>query len=158
MFKKKADFKYDSKNEEKATTLLDYADLKRFKYKLIYGVSAIFLIGFSLVCIFPIIWYMLLGFKSVKEIYAIPPTLFPKAINLESVGKVWRLSNAWNLLGNTLLLVVGKWATTIVINGLAGYFLSKIRSKGYEIFNKIYILRSAYAITMLCKDILSDIF
>lgn len=28
----------------------------------------------------------------------------------------------------------------------------------YEIFNKIYILRSAYAVTMLCKDILSDIF
>lgn len=137
MFKKKKNLNNGQKSEEKATTLLDYADLKRPKYKAIYCVSMTFLIAFSLVCIFPIIWYMLLGFKSVKEIYAIPPTLFPKSINVDSVAKVWRLSNAWHLLGNTLMLVVGKWATTIVINGLAGYFLSKIRSKGYEVFNKI---------------------
>lgn len=125
------------KSKEQSTTLLDYADLKRPKYKIIYTVSLVFLIAFSLICLFPIIWYMLLGFKSVKEIYAIPPTLFPKSIDLTSVKKVWELSNAWHLLGNTILLIIGSWAVTIVVNGLAGYFLSKIRSKGYEIFNKV---------------------
>ncbi len=112
-------------------------DLRQPKYKAAYGIIFALLILLSLISLFPIIWYMTLGFKDVREIHAIPATLFPKHIDLSRVGKVWKSVSLGTYFVNTLYLIVGCWASAIVFNGMCGYFLSKIRAKGYNVLNVI---------------------
>lgn len=112
-------------------------DLRQPKYIAIYGVIFAVLVLLSLICLFPIIWYMLLGFKEVREIHAIPATLFPKSIDLSRIVKVWKSASFGKYLVNTLYLIAGCWASSIVFNGMAGYFLSKIRAKGYNVLNVV---------------------
>lgn len=112
-------------------------DLQQPKYKAAYCVIFAVLVLVSLICLFPIIWYMLLGFKEVREIHAIPASLFPKHIDLSRIGKVWRSASIGTYFINTLYLIAGCWASSIVFNGLCGYFLSKIRAKGYNVLNVV---------------------
>lgn len=112
-------------------------DLQQPKYKAAYCVIFAVLVLVSLICLFPIIWYMLLGFKEVREIHAIPASLFPKRIDLSRIGKVWRSASIGTYFINTLYLIAGCWASSIVFNGLCGYFLSKIRAKGYNVLNVV---------------------
>lgn len=125
------------KMNDKTEGLFNFMDLRQPKYKAAYGIIFAVLILLSLISLFPIIWYMTLGFKDVREIHAIPATLFPKHIDLSRVGKVWKSVSLGTYFVNTLYLIVGCWASAIVFNGMCGYFLSKIRAKGYNILNVI---------------------
>lgn len=125
------------KKRNKTDGLFNFMDLRQPKYIAAYSIIFAILVLLSVICLFPIIWYMLLGFKEVKEMHAIPASFFPKTIDLSRIHKVWSSVNLTNYFMNTVILIVGCWASSIVFNGMSGYFLSKIKSKGYKIFNII---------------------
>ena len=70
-----------SKKSQREYGLLNSSDLKAAKYKLLYGIMYAIMIIIALVCLVPVIWVALSGFKETKEMYAIPPTFFPKSID-----------------------------------------------------------------------------
>lgn len=113
-------------------------DMKQGKYKVLYaGIMGILLFWCIVICLFPIVWLALSGFKTVDEMYAIPPMLFPKKIELSKILKVWNEMRFWKTYGNTFLLAGGAAICNMMFSGIAGYALSKIKPKGAKAFNKI---------------------
>ena len=77
----------------KTTGLLNFADLKKPQFKLLYWVMFFILFLVSLICLLPTLWVAVSGFKEVSEMYAIPPTLLPSSWNFGKVGEVWNKVN-----------------------------------------------------------------
>lgn len=119
-----------SKFSNKNTGLLNFADLKKPQFRLLYGIMFLVLMLISIICLLPTIWVAISGFKNVEEMYRIPPTIIPETFNIEIVGNVWSKVNAVKYFKNTIILIIGCWACDIVINGLAGYVLSRLKPVG----------------------------
>ena len=119
------------KNMDKG--ILTNSDMKNPKHKLLYAVMMIFMIIYCLVSVLPVIWIMLSGFKDVKEMYAIPATFLPKKIELSKMGRVWNELKFYKYYGNTFIMAIGAVVSNIVVSGLAGYVLSRLKPKGTKI-------------------------
>lgn len=121
----------------KTQGLLNFADLKKPQFMLLYWVMFAILFIISLVCLLPTLWVAVSGFKSVAEMYAIPPTLLPKSINFGSVADVWNKVNVIKYFTNSVMLIIGCWAFDIIVNGLAGYVLSRIKPIGSRLIETL---------------------
>lgn len=122
-----------TKFSDKTTGLLNFADLKKPQYKFLYWLFFGIMCVMSAICLLPTLWVALSGFKTVPEMYAIPPSFFPKSIDLGRIGMVWNKVNIMKYFGNTLVLLVGCLATDLIINGLAGYVLAKLKPIGSRV-------------------------
>ena len=114
----------------KSEGLLNFSDMRKVRFKMLYWAMFAVMLIMSLICILPTIWVALTGFKSTQEIYAIPPTLFPKAFNIGNVSEVFKKVNVLKYFGNSMILIIGCLACDIVFNGFAGYVLSRLRPIG----------------------------
>lgn len=110
--------------------ILTDADIKRPKYKLLYWSMFVLLLLYCFTCGFPVIWILLSGFKDVKEMYAIPASLFPKSINFGKLSEVWNSMQFYKYYINTFVMAVGSVISDIIICGLAGYSLSRLKPVG----------------------------
>ena len=119
-----------SKFTDKTSGLLNFADMKKVRFKALYAFMFLALFVLSLVCLLPILWVGISGFKDVKELYAIPPTLLPKSIDLGLVAKIWKKVDVLKYFANSIILIAGCWACDIFVNGFAGYVLSRLKPLG----------------------------
>ena len=119
------------KNMDKG--ILTNSDMKNPKYKALYAVMMILMIIYCLVSVLPVVWVMLSGFKDVKEMYAVPATFLPKKIDLSKLGKVWNELKFYKYYGNTFIMAIGAVVSNIVVSGLAGYVLSRLKPKGTKV-------------------------
>ena len=122
---------------QKTDGLLNFADLKYIRYKLLYVSIFCILFLLSLCCILPAIWVFLSGFKEPSEMYALPPTFLPERIDLKKIVEIWELINFDKYFINTLCIIVGCLLFDLILNGLGGYVLSKVRPKGSAIVEKL---------------------
>ncbi len=119
--------------DNKTTGVITPMELKSFKYKLLYwSVVAILLL---LVCLslVPSLWVMLSGFKDVKEIYKVPPDLFPKHIKLSKAILVWNKYKLSSSYISSIIIAVGDVACSVVFPALGGFVLSRLRPKGHRL-------------------------
>ncbi len=124
-----------TKFSDKTSGLLNYADLKKPQFKLLYVIMLLILISFSLICLLPLIWVFLSGFKGIEEMYRIPPTLFPQSLDFGNVFKIWKNIDALRYFKNSVILILGSLAFDIIVNGLAGYVLSRLKPSGSKIID-----------------------
>ncbi len=114
----------------KTNGLLNGIELQSAKYRVIYGVMMALLILLSLACLIPILWVFLSGFKTPAEMNSIPPTLLPSEYSFEKVREIWNKINFFKYFKNTMLEIIGALIFDIVLNGFAGYVLSRLRPLG----------------------------
>lgn len=118
---------------DKEASLLSSFDMRKRHNKLIYWGMFLIILFISLICLVPIVWVALSGFKSVSELYAIPPTLLPERINLGKIAEVWKTVSFFKYFTNSVILILGCWACDVTINGLAGYVLSRLKPMGSRV-------------------------
>ena len=119
------------KNMDKGA--LTNADMKQTKYKIFYAVIFMFVAFCCLISFFPVVWILLSGFKDVKEMYSVPASLFPKHIELSKIGKVWSEMKFYKYYANTFIMAGGSVVFDLVVSGLAGYVLSRLKPKGTKV-------------------------
>ena len=109
------------------------SDMKQFKYRLFYyTLWAIMIVWFSIV-ILPCIWLLVSGFKTAAEINASQNvSFFPKEFDIKKLFYAWELLNYDRFYINTIFLGIGCVISDILVSGLAGYVLSRLRPKGYK--------------------------
>ena len=112
---------------------LTNADMKQLKYKVLYICIFVFIAICCIVSFAPVIWVLLSGFKDVKEIYAVPASLFPKKVDLSKVVKVWSEMKFYKYYANTFIMTFGSVVMDLIVSGLAGYVLSRLQPKGAKI-------------------------
>lgn len=125
--------------ENKRTGFLLATELKRFKYRLFYWAMFAFVLIAVLISVLPAIWIMLSGFKTVKEIYSVPPTFLPEHFDLGKVVDVWGRLHIGKYYLNSFILVLGEVVFAIVVNSLGGYVISRIKPKGSQLVFAIVV-------------------
>lgn len=116
--------------QNKTEGLLNLADLKKPKFIVLYCIMFLLLLLVSLICLLPTLWVALSGFKNPSEMYSIPLTLLPSKIDLGKIVEIWNKIKVGKYFVNSVILIVGCLVFDIVINGLAGYVLSRIKPLG----------------------------
>lgn len=113
---------------------LSALDMKQKKYKVLYwSIFTTLLLGALLICIFPVVWVISMGFKDANEIYNQSSGFFPKEFNFGKIATVWNEMKFYKYYLNTFVMAAGNIAFTIVICGLAGYVLSKVKPLGHRV-------------------------
>lgn len=110
--------------------VISNVEFKSFKAKLIHSIFLVIMLLISAMCIIPILWMLVSAFKDTKEFLQIPPSFFPEKFDIGKLGRVWKDYNFLRLFGNTIYMAVGDIVFTIVVNGLAGYVLSRLKPRG----------------------------
>lgn len=119
------------KNMDKG--ILTNADMKKPKYKFLYAFMLFVMVIYCFISAFPVIWVLLSGFKDVKEMYSVPATLLPKNIDLHKLVKLWNEMKFYKYYANTFIMAGGAVAAQLLVSGLAGYVLSRLKPKGTKV-------------------------
>jgi multiple sugar transport system permease protein len=139
--------KFDTKN----TGLINYTDLKKPKVKFLYWVCFTIMMIITLVCLLPPLWVIMSSMKDIKEFFMIPPTIIPRSFHPEKLVEVWNMLNFGRYYMNTFAIALGTMAFSIILNGLTGYVLSRLKPKGSSIILLIMLW------TMMLPDSVSMI-
>lgn len=113
--------------------ILNDSDMKSVGNKIIYFVIIAILVLLSVMVVVPVVWILLSGFKDVQEMYEIPTRFFPKKIELSKLGRIWNEMKFYKFYLNTFIMAGGSVAATVIVDGLAGYTLSRLRPVGSKI-------------------------
>lgn len=136
---------------QKKEGLITQMDYKRPSVKVAYWLIFTGLVLLSIIAIFPTIWAFLSGFKDLDEYYAKVQTLLPRSVSFDKIKRIATNLNLGNSVINSLILFAGNWVGDIIIGGIAGYTISRLRPKGSKLFFRIMIW------TMLMPSTLSMI-
>lgn len=109
-------------------------DMKSTKNKIIYGSLSVWMLLYIAIVLIPVFWMLLFVFKEPSEIISKTPTFFPKQIRLSKIGEVWSQYRIYRYYVNTAVMAVGTVIFDVVINGLAGYVISKLKPKGSKAY------------------------
>lgn len=104
-------------------------------YGFIYAVCFIMVI----ICIFPLIWVILAGFKNLKE-FVSSTSLLPQVFSLEPFITTWNQIGLSKNYINSLISVAGSIVCALIFNGLLGYGLAILKPKGYGVVKKLVML------------------
>ncbi len=109
-------------------------DMKSTKYKVTYGILSLIMLLYLVIVFLPVVWMMLFGFKDTTEIYARVQTFLPKEIKLSKMGEVWNQLELYRYYLNTFIMAIGNVLMDVVVCGLAGYSLSRLKPRGHAIY------------------------
>ncbi|WP_342239994.1 carbohydrate ABC transporter permease [Inquilinus sp. OTU3971] len=112
------------------------ADLTPRARLAIYGLMCVLAIPF----VFPTWWMVTSSFKPVQEIFAFPPALLPRRLDLDAYAQVFALQpfalQYWNSLYIAAVVTVG----TMAVASLAGYAFARIRFPGQNLVFMVVLL------------------
>lgn len=110
--------------------MICHTEYKTPKIKIIHAVFFAIMMLLCMICLLPVTWMFLSAFKDTKEFLQIPPTFFPKKIELSKITQVWSETHFGDLFFNTLVMAAGNVVLSILANGLAGYVISRLKPRG----------------------------
>lgn len=123
--------------EEKDTGLLTALDFKHRYVRISYWIMFAIVMILALAFLFPVVWIIISSFKDTKEFLSTPPTLLPHSFHPEKVIEVWSKMSVGRSYFNTFIVALGDLAFALIVNGLAGYVISRLKPKGS---NFIFVL------------------
>lgn len=129
------------KFSEKTTGVLSPMELKTVKGKVIYWLFIVLLTLTAITSVLPAIWTISTAFKDSQEILL--PTFFPsnmswsKAVN--QVVESWDKLQIGGAIVNTLVRSAGDIFFKLLVCGLVGYAISKLKPKGSRVLFAIIV-------------------
>jgi len=85
-------------------------------------------LALAAVYLFPLYWMYVTSFKSGSEIFANPPTFWPREIDLSIYPNVWTRRTMYVFLWNSTLIAAGVTAITVIFGTGCAYVLARYRS------------------------------
>ena len=79
--------------------------------------------------LFPIYWMFISGLKNSAEIFASPPSLFPRQPSLAAFQYVFMREDVLRYLRNSLSIAVQVTLLTVAMGAIGGYALCRLRSR-----------------------------
>lgn len=129
-----------SKLTEKTNGLIIGLDGRRPVVKIGYALMIIFMIIVCLIAVVPVLWTVLSGFKDVDEFYNISEfSFFPNSFDFDKVSIVLDNMRFGRSLFNSLFLIAASIFLEVVVGGIAGYTISRLRPKGSGMLFKIMV-------------------
>ena len=92
----------------------------------------------ALIMFLPIIWIITGGFKTLTE-FTTSSNIIPKKVTFENIIYIFKNSNIWLYTRNTVLLMVGTTAGTLISSSLVAYPLARMEFRGKNLIFSIII-------------------
>ena len=116
-------------------------DLRKPPVQIGYTFMVLFCIVALIVCLLPIIWVVLAGFKENKEFVRgvkgldnrYRPQFLPVSFSLDGYVKTWQEMKFYRFYLNSLWVVLGSVVSAIVFNGLIAYVISQLKPRGHKL-------------------------
>jgi multiple sugar transport system permease protein len=122
---------------EKKSGILNSSDLKTFKGQFVYWLFFVIMIFIGIICVVPSLWTFMTGLKTSQEMYQ-SSKFFPEELTLQTIKNstsiAWKAMDATRASFNTLIVSIASTIVTIIVDGLGGYVLSRLRPKGSKLF------------------------
>lgn len=138
--------------------LITEISYKKLSNKIIYWTIILLLSIIACICMLPVLWVLVSSLKDLKEFYSVPPTLLPKSFHFELIPELFSTYDFSKLYVNTLINCLGVIVFAIVINGLMGYALSKMKVSGGKIVFLVvlatYMLPTTVCMVPIYKNII----
>lgn len=130
-----------NKFREANVGVLTASDYKQKKYKILYGGICLYFVLYAVIALVPFIWMFTFGFKEPLELASKVQSFFPKHMDFSKMWEVWTRYKIHDYYVNTFIMALGSVVFCVIINGLAGYVLSRLRPRGSRIYlNLIFTL------------------
>jgi len=100
------------------------------KNRAIMFIIITILLFIAIVEVFPYIWMVLGSFKTLKEIIAFPPTLFPKKLNFENYKIAWNSGPFFRYTFNSIVVTSSILLIQLFLCSITAYAFAKIRFPG----------------------------
>jgi len=108
--------------------------MRRWKARADFRILAyVLLVGFSLFCIFPLIWLIRSSLMTSREIFTLPPRLLPAVPQWNNYLDLFQVVPFGRYFLNTLLVVILNVVGAVTSNSLIGYAFARIRFSGRTI-------------------------
>lgn len=104
------------------------SETRQPKMKVIYWTMFAMLLAVTAVCLLPPLWIFTSGLKDTKEFYEM--TIVPRSVHIEKLSEIWQRFDFKMYYINSLVQAVGEWGFCVVLNGLTGYVLSRLKPRG----------------------------
>lgn len=122
------------KNFSKKTAgIIMPSELKTVKGIIVYWTIILILSIICVISIIPTLWTFLTGFKTSQEIYT-SAKFIPENMSLDwifmNLKKAWGAMNIAQSSINTLFISIVSTFVCIIVDGLGGYVLSRLKPKG----------------------------
>lgn len=78
--------------------------------------------------LFPLYWMYVTSLKGGSEIFATPPTFWPREANFSIYPEVWVRRSMGTFLWNSLIIAIGVTAITVLLGTGCAYVLARYRS------------------------------
>lgn len=122
--------------------------------------------------LFPVLWVLSMSFKTVPELFYVPPKLLPEHFSFDNYIQVLWMADIITFLKNSFLIVGGTIVGCILLIVPAAYGLSRFRFKGkntlqfgilifqmispliiaiplYRYFSKLHLLNNYWSLTLV---------
>mgnify|MGYP000848019287 FL=1 len=123
--------------KEKQSGMITSIDYRRKSVKIGYWLMFIGLIALTLIAVIPVVWTFLSGFKEPEEYYSSMPTFFPAHFDLSKIKSILVVLKLNVSVVNSLIMFAGVWFATVVIGGIAGYTISRLKPKGSALLFRV---------------------
>ena len=125
--------------EKKTEGIITISDYNSPRVKVVYWVMVAFLVICSIVALVPIVWAFLSGFKELDEFYSINPTVFPKSISFSKITEILEELKIVRAFGNSMIQFACGWFGNIIVGGIAGYTISRLKPRGSRLLFKLML-------------------
>lgn len=123
--------------EKKGSGFITRGEIRSPKAQIVYWAMFLILAFVAFVCVFPILWVLVSGFKDLEEFNQVPPTIIPRSFDFSKIIWVWNDSKYYSYYLNSFIYALGAIACCLAFNGFAGFALSRLRPKGSNVLLKI---------------------
>ncbi len=113
----------------KVRGLFSPQDRRNPKVKLFLALGNLGLFVGALIVISPILWMVLGSFKTPEELYAVPQSYLPQAIQFDNYFQAFHLVPLLRYLLNSLFICLAVVAGQLLFCSMAAYSISKLRVK-----------------------------
>ncbi len=94
----------------------------------------------ALIVLFPVCWMVLSSVKPFQELFAVPPTFWPRAATIEHYRQLLEVTSFPLYFRNSLIVAAGTTALSLALACLAAYGLTRYRFPGRDAFLTVVLL------------------
>ena len=123
--------------------------LSRFSVR--QGIYALVALSLSFAFLLPIIWMFFASFRTIPDLSAYPPKLFPRTWTFGNYTQVFKQLPFLHLYQNTFLYAGTVTLSSLLLDSMAGYALARLRFRGSNVifFAIIILLMLPFQVTLV---------
>ena len=94
----------------------------------------VFLIAFSLIALFPVVWLFSTSLKPDSQIFIFPPTLIPRPIRWDNYSRMVSYLPFFRFMGNTVYVTALGLIGNLLSSSMAAYAFARLEWRGRDLF------------------------